>query len=290
MNSEERIERLERRLERERRARVEAEEIAERGMRDLWLANRELESRVRERTQELERSLLAARQAGEAKEAFLGDLGHDLATPLHSVLGHLDLVDRSVLSPDDRERLDVAGTAAAELATLLKGLVDLAASEGAVGPDELEPSDPATWLDALVDDWTRPAAARGQLIVPACRASGPVTAAWDRLRQVADLLLRNVTVHARPGQVRVEVEVDESERLILVVLDDGPGLDAVQLSAAVEPFVRFGDAPGLGIGLARADRLVRAAGGSLTLASPGAGTEVRVSLPCEHVVAPSSAS
>ena len=67
MTSDDRVERLERRVERERRAREEAEAIAERGMRDLWLANRDLESRVAERTAELELSLQAATMAGQAR-------------------------------------------------------------------------------------------------------------------------------------------------------------------------------------------------------------------------------
>ena len=154
MSDDDQLRRLERRVERERRARHAAEQIAERGMRDLWLANQELESRVAERTVDLERSLRAARMASEAKEAFLGDLGHDLATPLHAVLGHLDLIDQSALVSEDRERLIAARSSATELAALLKGLVDLAASDGAIGPDEIEQVDPAQWLDGLVVDWT----------------------------------------------------------------------------------------------------------------------------------------
>ncbi|TFH16883.1 MAG: hypothetical protein E4H05_06745 [Acidimicrobiales bacterium] len=123
MSDQERIQRLERRLERERRAREEAEQIAERGMRDLWLANQELEARVAARTVDLERSLRAAHMASEAKETFLAELGHELATPLHAVLGLLELIDSDTLAGDDRARLEQAATNARQLADLLFGLI-----------------------------------------------------------------------------------------------------------------------------------------------------------------------
>ena len=53
------VERLEARLERERRARRQAEVIAERGMRELWETNRDLQERVVARTHQLERQLSA---------------------------------------------------------------------------------------------------------------------------------------------------------------------------------------------------------------------------------------
>lgn len=299
MSGGDRITRLERRLERERRARIEAEEIAERGMRELWLANQDLESRVEARTVELRRSLLAARQAGQAKEAFLGDLGHDLATPLHAVLGHLELIDRAGLDPDDRVRLDTASANARELAALLKGLVDLAAADGALGPDEIETTDPAQWLDDLVGDWTRRAAGRGQLLVPACRATQPAAAAWGRLRTIAEVLLDNVVTHAHSGQVTLELDVGDDSSgptedastirsapvgtVSLTVTDSGPGLDDVELATALEPFMRFGQESGLGIGLARAERLARAAGGSVGLENQGSCTAARVTLPIDHI-------
>ena len=279
MTDAEQIRRLERRLERERRARLQAEEIAERGLRDLWLANQELESRVAERTADLERSLRATRMASEAKEAFLADLGHELATPLHAVLGLLELIDQDELPGDDRARLEQAMISARQLADLLFGLVELAGAEGSATPDEFETTTPTVWLDRLVEPWTRRAAAAGQLLVPVCNApTRPVTAPWARLREVVDLLLDNAVTHARPGTVRVELGIDGPGELVCAVVDSGPGLDEHQLATATEPFVRFGERGRLGIGLALASRLALAAGGTLELTSDGASTRAAVTL------------
>jgi two-component system sensor histidine kinase EvgS len=289
MQEDERILRLERRIERERRAREAAEEIAERGMRDLWLANQELESRVAERTADLEQSLRAVRMAGDAKEAFLADLGHELATPLHAVLGLLELIDRGQLADDDRSRLDQASANARQLADLLFGLVELAGAEGAVSSDEFESVTPSTWLDQLVEAWARRAATSGQLLVPICHApAAPVSAPWSRLRHVVDLLLDNAVVHADPGTLQIDLDIDDVA-VVCHIRDAGPGLDEHQLATAAEPFVRFGDRGRLGIGLALATRLIRAADGSLELDNDGDGTRATVSLPLSRPATPAPA-
>ena len=280
MSDDQQIRRLERRVERERRARLEAEQIAERGLRDLWLANQELESRVAERTIELERSLRAARMASEAKEAFLAELGHELATPLHAVLGLLELIDKDKLAGDDRARLEQAAISARQLADLLFGLVELAGAEGSATADEIEPVTATTWLDQLVEPWTRRAAAAGQLLVPICNApTRPIAAPWARLRQGVDLHLDNAVGHAGPGTLRVELEIDDSGSIVCAVVDSGPGLDQHQLATAIEPFVQFGDRGRLGIGLTVASRLAQGAGGTLELHSDGASTRAAVTLP-----------
>jgi two-component system sensor histidine kinase EvgS len=280
MSDDQRLRRLEARVERERRAREAAEQIAELGMRDLWLANQELELRVAERTADLARSLRAARMASEAKEAFLAELGHELTTPLHAVLGLLELIDRTTLSSDDRARVEQATNSARELADLLFGLVELAGAEGALDYDEIVAQTPSAWLDEVVEAWTRRAASAGQLLVPICNAPArPVAAPWARLRQSVDLLLDNAVVHADPGPLRVELDIARSEVIVCRVVDNGPGLDEHQLATAAEPFVRFGNRGRLGIGLAIASRLARAGGGALELHSDGTSTRAVVSLP-----------
>ena len=66
--------RLERRLERERRARADAERIAEDGLRALYDANRSLDRRIAERTRELEDATRRAEAASNARGAFLAHI------------------------------------------------------------------------------------------------------------------------------------------------------------------------------------------------------------------------
>lgn len=276
---DDRVVRLERRIERERTARQEAERIAEGGMRELWQANRLLEDRVAERTAELEQSLAAVTMAADAKERFLAELGHDLATPLHTVLGLLELVESDRLEPHDRDRIESVREHATRLSDLLRGLVDLAGADGAPAPGEVVAGDPATWLDDVVASWTKPAARRAQLLVPAVRgSSGAVRTDWTRLRRAVDAVMSNVTTHADAGTVGVDVTVSDG-RITVDVTDAGPGIPPELAATAHEPFVATGASAGIGIGLSIADRLVRSAGGAMVVSGDRGATSVTLSLP-----------
>ena len=276
-----RIDRLERRLQRERAAREQAEAIAERGMRDLWQTNRTLETRVAERTVELEGSLAAATMAADAKERFLAELGHELNTPLHAVLGLLELVDAEVLEPVDQERVREVRDHAETLSGLLQGLVELAGAEGAPAPADVETKNVSAWLDTVIDEWTRPAAMRGQLLVPSV-VGGELDVAldWRRLTKITGALLHNVVEYADAGAVDVSVTAADGS-IDVVVTDSGPGMSADDLARALEPFLRhgLGVGAGAGIGLPVAQRLASGANGTLDIECDGAGTRATVSLP-----------
>jgi signal transduction histidine kinase len=274
-----RIERLEKRVARERGAREQAELIAEQGMSALWNSNRALELRVAERTVDLEWSLDATTMASDAKERFLAELGHELTTPLHAALGLLELIDPVGLSATDQGRLGEVRDYAVTLAGLLNGLVDLAGAEGSSAPQHFESRWPAAWLDELIGQWTREAAARGQLIAPTVAGDDvEVALDWNRLTRIVDVLLSNAVRHASPGVIGIEVLVAVGHTQVTVT-DAGPGMSPAELNTAYEPFIKHGSAGGVGIGLSLAQRLAVGGGGSLELKSDEAATQARVILP-----------
>jgi signal transduction histidine kinase len=82
----------------------------------------------------------------------------------------------------------------------------------------------------------------------------------------------------RPGKVRIVAAV-ESEKLLLSVEDDGPGIDASVASRLFQPFAT-GKRGGTGLGLALCRRIARAHGGDITVqAKAPRGTRFAVTLP-----------
>jgi two-component system osmolarity sensor histidine kinase EnvZ len=91
-----------------------------------------------------------------------------------------------------------------------------------------------------------------------------VTVKKDALVRAIGNLLGNAFVHGAPP-VRVSAGIDGGD-LVLVVSDGGPGMDPADAEALVRPFARGNSArtgDGAGLGLAIADQVARAHGGSL---------------------------
>jgi signal transduction histidine kinase len=105
------------------------------------------------------------------------------------------------------------------------------------------------------------------------------------LRRVLQNLLVNAVRHTPPGgDVRLEARRSNGE-LRLVVSDTGEGIPSEDLPHVFDPFYRV-DASragnGAGLGLALADRIVRALGGEITVASERQrGTSFDVAVPLE---------
>lgn len=272
---------LQRRLRREREARRESERIAETGLRRLWEAKSELDRRVEERTAELRAAQLRAQAASDAKTEFLANLGHEVRTPLQTILSALELSDAA--SDAERDRRSDAVAAVVALSGLFDDLLELAQCE--VGSVDLHPvpTDLDRVADELVQRWQGPLAARGLLLVP--DSSGTAVVDPVRLQQIADALLANAAKFARPGTVAMRLVRPDQRPLELEVSDHGPGVAADQLERIFEPFVQVQGGNdrtegGAGIGLSLVRGLARQMGGD-AVAAPNdeGGLVVRILLP-----------
>lgn len=279
------IERLERRLERERDARRQAEEISERGMRDLWLANRDLDARVEERTKNLADTLEQLRVASSARDRFLSTLSHEMRTPLNGILGMLEILGPHLVGEQGNRYRDVAVESAERLLQLVTRLLDLVALDSGsftanhsiVGVPQL--------ADGIRDRWQSEAMKRGHLLtvwthgLPDCFIDEP------RVVQIANELIDNAITHATPGALRVELDVDDV-RFELSVADSGPGIAPELISELMHSDFSMVDdssartAQGLGLGLGICRRIAEAIGGTLELTSDGStGSVARLQMP-----------
>lgn len=94
-------------------------------MTDELLAQYEnLESKVQQRTEELEQQKVLAEQANEAKTMFIANVSHELRTPLNGILGMCSLVlEEESLPPRTRDNLEVVFKSGELLLHLLNDLL-----------------------------------------------------------------------------------------------------------------------------------------------------------------------
>ena len=105
------------------------------------------------------------------------------------------------------------------------------------------------------------------------------------LAQLVDNLLDNACKHTEPGTAVRVVVTRQAESIVLAVEDAGPGIDPDDIPHVFEPFYRSAHArrqgrPGVGLGLAIAQRIAVSLGATLTVQStPGRGCSFHLTLP-----------
>ncbi|ODU10551.1 MAG: hypothetical protein ABS84_04140 [Rubrivivax sp. SCN 71-131] len=258
---------------------------------ELETLNRELESRIAQRTQALALAKQEAERANAAKSEFLSTMSHELRTPLNAILGFGQLLALSALPAQAAGQVQQMMRAGQQLLTLIDEILDLAAVESGRIALRFE----AVALAALVEEccgMLRPAAQAAGVVLEAqdIPADAVVRADYARLRQALLNLVANAIKYnaARPGRVRIRVEHSgpqaAGEAWRLQVSDTGRGMDAQQLARLFEPFDRLGaersGIPGSGIGLTITKRLVEMMDGSIEVSStPGVGSVFDLCLP-----------
>ena len=253
--------------------------------------NRELESRVEERTAELSRVNQELVDANRMKDVFLATLSHELRTPLTPVLGWVNLLraggaaaDASMLT----QGLDAIERNARLQARLVDDLLDISRIVSGKLRIEWEPVNLCAVIELATEPVRAETAAREiDLAVELPDCPLVVQGAPVRLQQVVWNLLSNaVKFTPRGGRVGVRVwrEGDEAR---VEVSDSGVGIAAEFLPHVFDRFRQADGSTtrqygGLGLGLAIVRALAELHNGWVAAESGGLGEGSRftVGLPC----------
>jgi two-component system OmpR family sensor kinase len=236
-----------------------------------------------------EASEAEARASEERMRRFVADASHELRTPLTSIRGFAELYRQGAVPVgDDLDRAmgRIEGEAV-RMGLLVEDLLLLARMDQQ-RPLRSEPVD----LLGLAADTVADAGAAAPDHPVALRADEGlgeliVLGDEDRLRQVLANLVSNATSHTPPG-TPVELGVAaEGGEAVLIVRDEGPGMDDESAARAFERFYRSDPSRtrepgrgGAGLGLSIVAALVAAHGGRVELATaPGEGATFTVRLP-----------
>lgn len=228
-------------------------------------------------TRELQASL-----QHQDKMASLGllaaGIAHDLGNPLASLSTELELLETEDDPAAIRASLSVLRRQVDRMTRSLRGVVDFARRRGGEASDVRLEEAVADSARLVCHDprWSK---VRLELGVP--RELPEVHLVEDQLVLVlVNLLLNAADAIAGTGQVTVSARATE-HGVRLQVRDDGCGMSPETLARATEPLFTTKTARGgTGLGLAVSERVVREAGGQLSLESElGRGTTVTIDLP-----------
>ncbi|HEY1533067.1 MAG TPA: ATP-binding protein [Polyangiaceae bacterium] len=237
-----------------------------------------------------ERALrLQAEEANRIKDEFLGTLSHELRTPLNAITGWAHILQAGTLAPAEQGRAIETILRNAQLqARLIEDLLDVSRIISGKLRLELSPLDLRKVIELAVEA-TTPVAHAKDVRISLELADGVSDVSGDavRLQQVVMNLLNNSVKFCEPGgQIKISTQLARRQTL-LIVEDDGRGIEAAFLPLLFERFRQAGHPTarahggGLGLGLAIAGYLVEQHNGTITATSPGEGqgATFTVSLP-----------
>jgi two-component system sensor histidine kinase KdpD len=225
----------------------------------------------------------ALRRSDELKTALLRAVSHDLRSPITAIRAAGDALESPGIGSEDRRQLAAAVIDEAErLSDLIDKLLDLSRLEaGQAQPRR---------------DWCSIEEVVAVAVEGLGPAAGPVRVALDRdlpyvradaaqLERAFANLLQNA-VRFSSGKSAIVKGRALDGRVVIRVVDRGPGIPAEDLDSVFQPFYQRPDGSrhvGSGLGLAIVRGFVEMNGGQVWAESvPGQGTTFVVELPLEH--------
>ena len=273
---------------------ITARQLAENA---LMQARDKLESRVKLRTEELEKANLELTnksirlintmkkvdEATRAKSAFLANMSHEIRTPLNAVLGMSELA----MSTSDPDRKDYYLTrvmdAGNSLLTIINDILDFSKIEAHKLTLEEIDFDIRRVMEASLNLHLLPAGKKGLTLSYDVDDNVPHALVGDpsRLSQIIVNLVSNAVKFTETGSVDIRVSlvretVDETPgtpvKLLFNVRDTGVGIPEEKQKDIFESFLQADDSitrkhGGTGLGLAICTLLVELMGGEIGLES-----------------------
>jgi two-component system NtrC family sensor kinase len=218
------------------------------------------------------------------RSEFVHTVSHDLRSPLTSVIGYTELIDRAgTLNDPQREFLKRIQESVQHITSLINDLLELGSMEAGLDTrrEFVQLDGILNYTLEMLQGQIRARHLKVQLDIapglPAMRAN-PV-----RLRQVFDNIVGNAIKYSNEnGEVQISMRAEETQ-IIIQVTDNGPGIPVKDQAHIFDKFYRasnVGAKAGSGLGLAIVKTIVEAHQGRVWVESVvGKGTSFFIVLP-----------
>jgi two-component system, sensor histidine kinase len=267
-----------RRVERERQARKQAEQLLEHKSQELYEANQQLQAQaarleltVLERTRALEEALAAMQDALRAKGEFLAVVSHEIRTPMNGVLGMAQLLQLTELSEEQRRYVDTIQTSGETLLAIINDILDMSKLDSGKVRLDVRPLQLRVIVREVVDLLGAQAQSKNLYLDTEIAADVPAWIYGDstRLKQILTNLVGNSLKFTHHGGVRIGMRITDAGKVLeCQVQDTGIGIPPDKVDRLFERFSqvdssinrRYG---GTGLGLVICKHLVEAMGGDI---------------------------
>jgi CheY-like chemotaxis protein/nitrogen-specific signal transduction histidine kinase len=222
--------------------------------------------------------MLRAEASASAKAKFLAHMSHEMRTPVHGVMGMLELASRAQPGPQQQHYIDTARRSAEALLGIINGILEISKIEAGKVELEQNPFDARDVVQEVAESFAELAYGKGLQLTCSISAHLPKPLIGDagRLRQILTNLIGNAVKFTEAGEIGVRVRcIDSNSDSAVIgfeVSDTGIGIPDDKQHHIFDAFAqadgsttrRYG---GTGLGLSIARQLCEMMDGTIELSS-----------------------
>jgi signal transduction histidine kinase/CheY-like chemotaxis protein/HPt (histidine-containing phosphotransfer) domain-containing protein len=258
------------------------------------------------KSQQYRRQLEEAKDFAETllkrREQFMAAITHDLRSPLNTLIGYTDLIEKSSLNTKQSHYMDQVKKSSNYILHLVNDLLDLSKLEAGKMTIEKLPFNPAKLIKGTVFNSLPATKNENVEVIFEASEETDIQVLSDpfRIKQIITNLITNACKFTHKGEIRVTIhlkkEIEDSYCLIISVKDTGIGISEEKQEEIFEEFsqenTRIEKAyGGTGLGLTITKSLTELLKGELKLKSEqGKGSEFIVYLPVRKLATEASKS
>eukprot|EP00931_Biecheleriopsis_adriatica_P040770 TRINITY_DN2335_c0_g1_i1.p1 TRINITY_DN2335_c0_g1~~TRINITY_DN2335_c0_g1_i1.p1 ORF type:complete len:888 (+),score=223.89 TRINITY_DN2335_c0_g1_i1:76-2664(+) len=248
---------------------------------------------------------VSAYQEAEARKTrFLGVVSHELRSPLHGIIGLIDILSHSESDDMKQKQMTMISNCAKRLLALVVNIMEMASlgSQSKLSSVKKLSKDPMELnkileevillVESSVDKRCKPLVAKAVQLVNEVKELPIFEADAHKCTQVFYNLITNACKFTKKGSVTISSKVDSAKTWVEISIGDtGCGIGKDALERIFEPFEQEDGSEartheGIGLGLSIAKEVVELHGGRITVESDlGVGSTFTVHLPMNMAAA-----
>lgn len=248
-------------------------------------------SRSQRYRMQLEEAKTFAESLLKSREHFMATITHDLRSPLNTLIGYTDLMEKTALNNKQNHYLTHVKKSSDFILRLVNDLLDLSKLEAGKMLVEKLPFNPKKLIEDSVHNSLPGEINKDVEIIIDTAPGTDVQVLSDpfRIKQIISNLVTNAFKFTNEGEIRISAwlrkEIEDSYTLIISVKDSGIGIPKEKQEEIFEEFSQENSKiekqyGGTGLGLTITKSLTTLLKGKLELISePGAGSEFIIYLP-----------
>ncbi|MEI6264889.1 MAG: ATP-binding protein [Sphingobacteriia bacterium] len=238
---------------------------------------------------------LQAEEATKAKSKFLANMSHEIRTPLNGIIGTIDLMKHTTLTPEQEELMLSLKSSSSVLLDIINDVLDISKIEA----DKLDIFEGPCNINTIIKNVIEISSPRIGALEKNIELSvwidpiieSEIIADESRIKQVLINLVGNAIKFTEEGSIKIEVNsisVDESlQELQFSISDTGIGISEKNIKQLFIPFSQIDNSAtrkysGTGLGLSISRKIIEEMGGRIWIESKeGKGSKFSFIIPVQ---------